>query len=165
MNTKQALLENLRITPPMDEMIGKVNFQHLEKFVTDRLSFFVGNRGIDAVRYDINYDVQTPTDDFIVNLIEVGSVQILKENGLMQDEQFIDALYVIIAAMSIVVAEFLRREGIANVSCYRYIDADPQYVLLERAVEHVDATSRNNSYLINLLNTPNTAPVNGHVVC
>ncbi|MDQ3278502.1 MAG: hypothetical protein M3Q06_09255 [Bacteroidota bacterium] len=138
MNTKELLLENILVTPAIEETIAKVDFNHLEDFVTERFSVFASNRGLDTVKYDLNYDVQTPTDAFLSNLMEEGSVLLLQENGLLHDEQFIDALYIIISAMNIVVAECLRRFGIANVASYRYFDADPQYILLERAVEQVE---------------------------
>ena len=138
MNTKEILLENMLVTPGIAETMEKIDFARLEKFVTGTFTVFVANRGLDAVRYDLNYDVQTPTDAFISNMIEVGSVQLLQENGLLHDEQFIDALYIIISAINIVFAEFLRTHAIADVVSYRYFDADPQYVLLERAVEKVE---------------------------
>jgi hypothetical protein len=138
MNTKEILQENILITPGIAETLEKIDFIRLEEFVTELFSVFVANRGLEAVKYDLNYDVQTPTDAFISNMINVGSVQLLQENRLLHDEQYIDALYIIISAINIVVAEFLRRNQIANVASYRYFDADPQYVLLERAVEKVE---------------------------
>ena len=147
MDTKKILLENILVTPAIEEMVATVDFNRLEEFVTELLSVFVDSRGLEVVKYDLNYDVQTPTDAFISNLIEIGSVQLLQENELLHDEQFIDALYIIISAINIVVAEFLRRHGIADVSSYRYIDADPQYVLLERAVEQVEQLHKDAGYV------------------
>ncbi|HEY1023428.1 MAG TPA: hypothetical protein VGE06_14005 [Flavisolibacter sp.] len=138
MNTKEILQENILITPAIAETLEKIDFIRLEEFVTELFSVFVANRGLEAVKYDLNYDVQTPTDAFISNMINVGSVQLLQENNLLHDEQYIDALYIIISAINIVVAEFLRMHQIADVASYRYFDADPQYVLLERAVEQVE---------------------------
>lgn len=138
MNTKKILLEHILITPGIAQTIDKIDFIRLEEFVTELFSVFVANRGIDTIKYDLNYDVQTPTDAFISNLFEVGSVQLLQENNLLHDEQYIDALYIIISAINVVVADFLRSHAIANVMRYRYFDADPQYVLLERAVEQVE---------------------------
>ncbi|NTS41989.1 hypothetical protein HRG84_13815 [Flavisolibacter sp. BT320] len=138
MNTKKILLENMLITPGIAQTLDKIDFVRLEEFVTELFSVFVANRGPEAVKYDLHYDVQTPTDAFISNMIEVGSVQLLQENNLQHDEQYIDALYVIISAINIVVANYLRTHTIANVKRYRYFDADPQYILLERAVEQVE---------------------------
>ncbi|HEV7333675.1 MAG TPA: hypothetical protein VGN63_21755 [Flavisolibacter sp.] len=148
MNTKQILLENILITPGIAETIDKINFTRLEEFVTELFSVFVNNRGPEAVKYDLNYDVQTPTDAFISNMVEVGSVQLLQENNLLHDEQFIDALYIIISAINIVVAEFLRTYTIADVVSYRYFDADPQYVILERAVEQVEQIHNQSGFTI-----------------
>ena len=138
MNTKEILQENILITPAIAETLEKIDFISLEEFVTELFSVFVANRGLEAVKYDLNYDVQTPTDAFISNMINIGSVQLLQENDLLHDEQYIDALYIIISAINIVVAEFLRNHHIANVASYRYFDADPQYLLLERAVEQME---------------------------
>ncbi len=152
MNTKQTLLENIRVTQSIEQMINRVDFHHLEKYITHLFSDFVGNRDIETVKYDLNYDVQTPTDTFLSDLMEIGSVQLLKENGLLRHEDFIDALYVIISAINIVVADFLQEHRIADVASYRYLDADPQYVLLERAVEHVGFAVKNEQYLSDLVN-------------
>lgn len=141
MNTRDTLLQTIYATPAMKQMVDKIDFRRLEDFVTAQLSGFVQNRGADAVRYDLNYDVQTPTDSFLTNLLQFGSVQLLKENGLLHHESFIDALYVLISAINIVIADFLRKNAIAQVASYRYFDADPQYVLLERAVEQIDSAN------------------------
>lgn len=148
MNTKEILLENILVTPGIAVTMDKIDFARLEEFVTETFSVFVANRGQDAVKYDLNYDVQTPTDVFISNMIEVGSVQLLQEYDLLHDEQFIDALYIIISAINIVVAEFLRMHAIADVTSYRYFDADPQYVLLERAVEKVEQLHNQSGFAI-----------------
>lgn len=164
MNTKDILLENILVTPAVEETIAKVDFERLEEFVTELFSVFVKNRGLDVVSYDLNYDVHTPTDAFISNLIEVGAVQLLQENNLLHDEQFIDALYIIISAINIVVAELLRRQNIADVASYRYFDADPQYVLLERAVEHVEQMHKHAGYLFDQVSFRLMGPANGSVV-
>ena len=164
MNTKDILLENILVTPAVEETIAKIDFDRLEEFVTELFSVFVNNRGLDVVRYDLNYDVQTPTDAFISNLIEVGAVQLLQENNLLHDEQFIDALYIIISAINIVVAELLRCQNIADVTSYRYFDADPQYVLLERAVEHVEQMQTHAGYLFDQVSFRLMGPANGSVV-
>lgn len=137
MTTKETLLDTIQATETIVALIERISIEQLEIIVKAELVSFVDNRGFDAVRYDLNYDVQTPTDAFILNLLEQGSVQLLKENGLVEDDRFIDALYVIISAINIVVADYLKENKIAEVTSYRYFDADPQYVLLERAVEQV----------------------------
>lgn len=138
MNTKQALLESMHLTPMMQDLVPRINFARIESFVWNRLSSFVDSRGPDTVRYDLNYDVETPTDAFIVNLMETGSVQLLQENGLEQDNRFIDALHVIIAAINKAIAGFLQQTKIAELASYCYAGADPQFVILERAVEQVE---------------------------
>lgn len=145
MTTKETLLDNIQATETIVALIDKINFKRLEDFVKAELFSFVDTRGFDAVHYDLNYDVQTPTDAFILNLLEQGSVQLLTENGLVEDDRFIDALYVIISAINIVVAQFLKKNKIAEVTSYRYFDADPQYVLLERAVEQVAQLRNDNN--------------------
>lgn len=150
MNTKDTLLENIHVTQAIAEMIGRMDFSRLEEFVILNLSAFVRERKIEVVQYDLNYDVQTPTDTFITHLLEQGSVQLLREFGLLQHEKFIDALYVIISSINIVVADFLRRNGIAEVASYRYFDADPQFVLLERAVEQVEKACRSEADFLEL---------------
>lgn len=137
MNTKHTLLKNILATESIRQIITRIDFNHLEEYVINELSLFVEQRGCDRVRYDLTYDVQTPTDAFISELLEHGSVKLFRENRQLQNEGFIDALYVIISAINIVIAHFLRERNIVDVSSYRYFDADPQYIFLERAVEHL----------------------------
>lgn len=158
-------MQNMHLSVPAVEIIARINFFQLETFVWDRFSSFVKKRGTDAVRYDLNYDVQTPTDAFIVNLLETGSVQLLKENGLEQDSRFIDALYLIISAINIVIADFLQKNKIAQVANYRYADADPQYVLLERAVDQVEQRYLNNTRYLFGADYHLFDPAKGSVAC
>lgn len=138
MNTKTTLVENIHVTDTVASLLGRIDFSYIETFVASRLAAFVDERGIDLVRYDLNYDVHTPSDEFIAHLLEVDSVSLLKDSGLLNDSRYIDALYIIISSINIVIAEFLRNHQIAEVASYRYFDADPQFVLLERAVEQAD---------------------------
>lgn len=152
MNIKQTLMENIHVTQPMEQIINRVDFYHLEKYISNLFSAFVQDHGKDSVKYDLHYDVQTPTDAFLSGLMEIGSVQLLKKNGLLCHDDFIDALYVLISSINIVVADCLQAHRIADVASYRYFDADPQFVLLERAVEHVGYSIKNEQYLSGLVN-------------
>jgi len=145
MNTKQALLRNLP-SQSLSNVADKIDFSRLEEFVTTKFSRFIDNRSQDLVKYDLNYGVQTPTNAFLTNLMEVGSVELLAENGLLQDEQFIDALYTIISAINVAASDFLHQQGIAEKVSYGGFDSDPQYVFLERAVEQVDKACTHNHY-------------------
>ena len=149
MNTKQALLRNLP-SHGITNIADKIDFSRIEEFVTTKFSRFVESRSQDLVKYDLNYGVQTPTDAFLTNLMEVGSVELLAENGLLQDEEFIDALYTIISAINVAASDFLHRQGIAEKASYRCFDSDPQYNFLERAVEQVDRTCSHNHYRYDL---------------
>lgn len=149
MNTKQTLLRNLQASG-ISDITARIDFSRIEEFVTTRFSRFVESRSHDLVKYDLNYGVQTPTDAFLTNLMEAGSVELLTENGLLQDDEFIDALYAIISAINVAASDFLHRQGIAGKASYRCLDADPQYIFLERAVEQVDKTCTRNYYQYDL---------------
>jgi hypothetical protein len=137
MNTKETLLESINLTPAIAAILNHIDFNRLTEFANARLAHFVGSRGLDAVRYDLACGLHSPTDAFLSNLLETGSVQLLKENGLLYHEQFIDALYVLIASLNVEVATFLRRQQVSQTGSYRYVDAGTLYLLLEQAVEQV----------------------------
>lgn len=149
MNTNQPPTRNLA-AQGVSDIANKIDFSRIEEFVTTRFSRFIESRSQDLVKYDLNYGVQTPTDAFLNNLMEVGSVELLAENGLLQDDGFIDALYAIISAISNAASDFLRKQGIAARAIYRCFDADPQYIFLERAVEQVDKACTHNHYRYDL---------------
>jgi hypothetical protein len=149
MDTKQTLLGNLP-SPGISDIMARIDFSRIEEFVTTRFSRFIESRSRDLVKYDLNYDVETPTDAFLTHLMETGSVELLAENGLLQDDGFIDALYAIISAINIAASDFLHRQGIAEKAAYRCFDADPQYIFLERAVEKVDKACTHNYYRYDL---------------
>jgi hypothetical protein len=137
MNTKETLLESINLTPAIAAILNHIDFNRLTEFANARLAHFVCSRGLDDVRYDHACGRHSPTDAFLSNLLETGSVQLLKENGLLYHEQFIDALYVLIASLNVEVATFLRRQQVSQTGSYRYVDAGTLYLLLEQAVEQV----------------------------
>ena len=146
MNTKETLLESIHLTPAVAEIINHIDFNQLTEFANARLAHFISSRGLDAVRYDLAYGLHSPTDAFLTSLLETGSVQMLKENGLLYHEQFIDALYVLIASLNVVVATFLRRQQISQTGNFRYVDAGTLYLLLEQAVEQVYEAWKKDGY-------------------
>ena len=149
MNTKPTLLRNFA-SSNLSDITNLIDFIRIEEFVTTQFSRFIESRSQDLVKYDLNYGVQTPTDAFLTNLMEVGSVELLTENGLLKDERFIDALYAIISAINMVASDFLHTRGITEGANYRCYDSDPQYIFLERAVEHVDKACIHNHFRYDL---------------
>lgn len=149
MNTKQTLLRNLP-SQTMSDITNRIDFSRIEEFVTTRFSCFLESHSRDRVKYDLNYGVQTPTDAFLTNLMEVGSVELLAENGLLQDDGFIDALYAIISAINVAASDFLHQQGLDEKAAYRCFGADPQYLFLERAVEQVDKACTHDHYRYDL---------------
>jgi hypothetical protein len=153
MNTDETLLARFHLSASPAGIIEKINFHQLEEFVTHHFFAFINSRSFEEIRYDLIYDVQTPTDIFLSDLLEIGSVQLLEENGLLHHEQFIDALYIILSSMNTVVTDLLRRHQMAGVNSYRYCDADLQYLMLERAVEHAEKASADDRYFFKDITT------------
>ncbi|HET7897998.1 MAG TPA: hypothetical protein VFL47_10020, partial [Flavisolibacter sp.] len=137
MKIRDTLLANIQCTPSVAAMIGQIDFGRVNDLVGTKLSEFIRQRGVDVVRRDLMYDLHSPTYDFITHLMEVESVQLLKENGLLYHERFIDALYVLISSISIGVAGYFRQHQIASIDSCRYFNASTYYLQLEQAVENV----------------------------
>lgn len=164
MTTKEILLDTVDTEGHMGIMLEKIDFSRLDELVTTLLEAFIYNRGLEVVRYDLNYDVATPTDTFIRNLMEIGPVELLKENGLLHDETFIHAIFLLVSAFNIAVATYLREQDITEVKETSYFEEGPIWILIENAIAHVTKAQKTEGYLFDLVSFNLLGPANGSVI-
>lgn len=153
MTTKNELLEVL----PMDifgEFINRINFENLDKFVKMLVAGYISRRGHETVKREIDADSQSDTSNFLTHIIEVGSLKIMQESGLMTQDINKNEVIVVAVALSlnISMATALKSKDVYDLESVVYYTFTALESIFPRIFNHISNAVNNSLYVNDLVN-------------
>lgn len=152
MTTKEIFL-SLGISAGYVDMVNKIDYNKLDRFVAMFIGSYVNKRGADAIREELSVDAISDTTNFLTRLIEVGTVQFLSENGLLSanEEETKDLASIVAHGINISMAAELQLNGLDPMGSNIFFDIRSLYELIERAISHIANAREDNGYIFSLV--------------
>ena len=152
MTTKETFL-SLGIGANYVDIVDKIDYDALDKFVNMFISSYENKRGAEVIRKELSVDALSETLSFLTMLIEVGTVQFLSENGLISaNEDETDDLATVVAhGINISMATELQLNGLDSVGSNIFFDIRALYGLIERVLNHIANFRKDSSYIFSLV--------------
>lgn len=153
MTTKNEILQLLPVEQ-FGDLLEKVDFENLDKFVRMLIAGFVSRRGATVVRSDIEADdSSTETSTFLSHVIEVGSLKILNDSKLITPYRNVNeaAAFAVALSMNISMATSLKAKGVYDLDIPVFFAMPPLEILVARVINHLGNASNDSSYINSLV--------------
>ena len=153
MGTKDTVL-SLGIGAGYERQADNIDFKALDKFVAMFLGAYLNRRGAEAIRQELQSDLISDTTIFLTRMIEVGTIQFLSENHLMDgiEEETNQLATVVAHGINISMASELQLNRLDQPGGSIFFAIDALYGLIERIIDHINNSRHQEGYIFSLVN-------------